>query len=93
MRQNIEPAAIILDIMPIGVLVAAMVMFVAADDHSAGVEFYKQRQFAKTIESLERAVATEKPGSPSEGTESLGSDPSPARKGRPDDSAPPHNPD
>ena len=50
--------------MPVSVLVAAMVMFVAADDHSAGVEFYKQRQFAKTIESLERAVATEKPGSP-----------------------------
>jgi tetratricopeptide (TPR) repeat protein len=35
-----------------------------ADDHSAGVEFYRQRQFAKTIESLERAVATEKPGTP-----------------------------
>jgi tetratricopeptide (TPR) repeat protein len=50
--------------MPIGVLVAAMLMFMAADDHSAGVEFYKQRQFAKTIASLERAVATEKPGSP-----------------------------
>ena len=37
---------------------------VLADDHSAGVDFYKQRQFAKTIESLERAVATEKPGTP-----------------------------
>lgn len=35
-----------------------------AGDHSAGVEFYKQRQFSKTIESLERAVATEKPGTP-----------------------------
>jgi tetratricopeptide (TPR) repeat protein len=35
-----------------------------ADDHSAGVEFYKQRQFAKTIESLERAVAGEKRGTP-----------------------------
>jgi tetratricopeptide (TPR) repeat protein len=35
-----------------------------ADDHSAGVEFYRQRQFSKTIESLERAVATEKPGTP-----------------------------
>jgi tetratricopeptide (TPR) repeat protein len=35
-----------------------------ADDHSAGVEFYKQRQFAKTIESLERAVAIEKRGTP-----------------------------
>ena len=33
-----------------------------ADDHSAGVELYKQRQFAKAIETLERAVATEKPG-------------------------------
>ena len=35
-----------------------------ADDHSAGVEFYRQRQFAKAIESLERAVATEAPASP-----------------------------
>jgi len=35
-----------------------------ADDHSAGVELYKQRQFSKTIESFERAVATEKPGTP-----------------------------
>jgi tetratricopeptide (TPR) repeat protein len=35
-----------------------------ADEHSAGVEFYKQRQFAKTIESLEHAVANEKPGTP-----------------------------
>src|SRR5450432_4574034 len=35
-----------------------------ADDHSAGVELYKQRQFSKTIESLERAVATEKRGTP-----------------------------
>jgi tetratricopeptide (TPR) repeat protein len=35
-----------------------------ADDHSAGVEFYKQRQFSKTIESLERAVAAEKRGTP-----------------------------
>ena len=37
---------------------------VLADDHSAGVEFYKQRQFAKTIESLERAVAAEQRGTP-----------------------------
>jgi tetratricopeptide (TPR) repeat protein len=37
-------------------------LIMLADDHSAGVEFYKQRQFSKTIESLERAVATEKPG-------------------------------
>jgi tetratricopeptide (TPR) repeat protein len=50
--------------MPIGVLVGALLMFLPADDHSSGVEFYKLRQFAKTIESLERAVATEKPGSP-----------------------------
>lgn len=35
-----------------------------AGDHSAGVELYKQRQFAKTIEVLERAVVTEKPGTP-----------------------------
>jgi hypothetical protein len=50
--------------MPSGVLVVALLLFLPADDHSSGVEFYKQRQFAKTIESLERAVATEKPGSP-----------------------------
>lgn len=41
-----------------------LVMAMFADDHSAGVEFYKQRQFAKTIETLERAVANEKPGTP-----------------------------
>jgi tetratricopeptide (TPR) repeat protein len=35
-----------------------------ADDHTAGVELYKQRQFAKTIETLQRAVATERPGTP-----------------------------
>jgi tetratricopeptide (TPR) repeat protein len=35
-----------------------------ADDHSAGVEFYKQRQFSKAIESLERAAASEKRGTP-----------------------------
>jgi tetratricopeptide (TPR) repeat protein len=39
-------------------------LWMLADDHSAGVEFYKQRQFSKSIESLERAVATEKPGTP-----------------------------
>lgn len=39
-------------------------LWMLADDHSAGVEFYKERQFAKTIELLERAVATEKPGTP-----------------------------
>jgi tetratricopeptide (TPR) repeat protein len=50
--------------MPSGVLVVALLMFLPADDHSSGVELYKQRQFAKTIESLERAVVTEKPGSP-----------------------------
>jgi tetratricopeptide (TPR) repeat protein len=42
----------------------ALLLFLLADDHSAGVEFYKQRQFAKTIEALDRAVATEKPGTP-----------------------------
>jgi tetratricopeptide (TPR) repeat protein len=39
-------------------------LLMLADDHSTGVEFYKQRQFSKTIEVLERAVATEKPGTP-----------------------------
>jgi len=39
-------------------------LLLLADDHSTGVEFYKQRQFSKTIEVLERAVATEKPGTP-----------------------------
>jgi tetratricopeptide (TPR) repeat protein len=43
-------------------LIGMLLLVMFADDHSAGVEFYKQRQFAKTIESLERAVATEKPG-------------------------------
>ena len=33
-----------------------------ADDHNSGVELYKQRQFAKTIETLERAIATETKG-------------------------------
>ena len=37
---------------------------VLADDHSAGVQLYKQREFAKTIETLERAVAAEKRGTP-----------------------------
>jgi tetratricopeptide (TPR) repeat protein len=41
-----------------------LLLVLLADDHSSGVEFYKQRQFAKTIESLERAVAGEKPGTP-----------------------------
>jgi len=39
-------------------------VLVLADDHSAGVDLYKHRQFSKTIETLERAVATEKPGTP-----------------------------
>jgi tetratricopeptide (TPR) repeat protein len=39
-----------------------LLLLMFGDDHSAGVEFYKQRQFAKTIESLESAVSTEKPG-------------------------------
>jgi tetratricopeptide (TPR) repeat protein len=39
-------------------------LLMLADDHSAGVEFYRRRQFLKTIESLERAVTTEKPGTP-----------------------------
>src|SRR5450755_1124286 len=41
-----------------------LLFYMLADDHSAGVEFYKQRQFSKTIESLERAVASEKRGTP-----------------------------
>src|SRR5450432_4505141 len=35
-----------------------------ADDHSAGVELYKQWQFSNSILSLKRAAATEKPGTP-----------------------------
>jgi tetratricopeptide (TPR) repeat protein len=50
--------------MLIGLLSSALWFVLLADDHSAGVESYRQRQFAKTIESLERAVATEKPGTP-----------------------------
>ena len=50
--------------MLIGLWSGALLFFLLADDHSAGVEFYRQRQFVKTIESLERAVATEKPGTP-----------------------------
>jgi len=45
-------------------LAGIFLLLMLADDHSAGVEFYKERQFAKTIEVLERAVATEKPGTP-----------------------------
>ena len=41
-----------------------LVALLAADDHSVGVELYKQRQFTKTIETLERAVAAEKRGTP-----------------------------
>ena len=41
-----------------------LLLAMLANDHSAGVEFYKQRQFSKTIEALERAVATEKLGTP-----------------------------
>jgi tetratricopeptide (TPR) repeat protein len=51
--------------MLLGTVLGKLVLLaMLADDHSAGVEFYKQRQFLKTIESLERAVAAEKPGSP-----------------------------
>jgi tetratricopeptide (TPR) repeat protein len=46
-------------------MLGALLLFAfLADDHSAGVDFYRQRQFSKTIELLERAVATEKPGTP-----------------------------
>src|SRR5450755_2170411 len=41
-----------------------LLFYMLADDHAAGVELYKQRQFSKTIESLELAVATEKRGTP-----------------------------
>ena len=34
------------------------------DDHATGVALYKQRQFTQTIDTLERAAATEKPGTP-----------------------------
>ena len=47
-----------------GMLGTVVLMVVFADDHAAGVESYKQRQFSKTIESLEHAVSTEKPGTP-----------------------------
>jgi tetratricopeptide (TPR) repeat protein len=45
-------------------LSSIFLLVLLADDHTDGVNFYKQRQFAKTIESLERAVAAEKPGTP-----------------------------
>jgi tetratricopeptide (TPR) repeat protein len=41
-----------------------LLLAMLADDHTAGVELYKQRQFAKTIETMNRAVANEKPGTP-----------------------------
>lgn len=41
-----------------------LLLAMLADDHSDGVAFYKQRQFSKTIDSLERAVAAEKAGTP-----------------------------
>ena len=39
-------------------------LLTAVDEHGAGVDFYKQRQFAKAVETLERAVAVEKAGTP-----------------------------
>lgn len=45
-------------------LVTLLLLAMFADDHLAGVEFYKQRQFAKAIETLERAAAAEKRGTP-----------------------------
>ncbi len=39
-------------------------LLMLADDHTLGVELYKQRQFSKTIEVLERAAVSEKPGTP-----------------------------
>ena len=41
---------------------APFFLFLLADDHAAGVAFYKERQFAKTIETMQRAIAAEKPG-------------------------------
>jgi tetratricopeptide (TPR) repeat protein len=43
---------------------ALLMLAMLADDHAAGVDFYKQRQFSKAIEALERAAATEKRGTP-----------------------------
>ena len=40
-----------------------ILLILVADDHATGVQLYKQLQFAKTIETLERAVATEQRGS------------------------------
>ena len=39
-------------------------LLLVADEHATGVALYKQRQFSKTIEILERAVIAEKPGTP-----------------------------
>jgi tetratricopeptide (TPR) repeat protein len=47
-----------------GLLTIVVAVNLFLDDHSAGVDYYKQRQFAKAIESLDRAVAAEKPGTP-----------------------------
>jgi tetratricopeptide (TPR) repeat protein len=41
-----------------------LLLAMLAGDHAAGVEAYRQHQFIKAIESLERAAATEKPGTP-----------------------------
>ena len=45
-------------------LISLLLVAMLADDHADGVSFYKQREFAKTIESILRAVAVEKPGTP-----------------------------
>lgn len=47
-----------------GIFSALLVLAALADDHADGVAAYKQRQFPKTIEFLERAAASEKPGTP-----------------------------
>ena len=47
-----------------GMVGTLLLLAMLADDHSAGVELYKQRQFARTIVTLERAVASEKRGTP-----------------------------
>lgn len=44
-------------------LLFSLVLLQAADDHADGVSLYKQRQFGKTVEALERAVVSEKRGS------------------------------
>jgi tetratricopeptide (TPR) repeat protein len=43
---------------------ALLFLAMVADDHAAGLQFYREHQFTKAIESFERAVRTERPGTP-----------------------------